>query len=98
MAANTAPDCTQSTPILMSHDRSQSGLRCSDSEGDPLSYELTHGQHGTTAEDFFGGFRYTPDPGWTGTDTFWVTAFDGLVTSGFPQLWTVTVSNSAPTC
>ncbi|MBN2577591.1 MAG: tandem-95 repeat protein [Pirellulales bacterium] len=50
-----------------------------DVDGDPLTAVLVAGpQHGTLILQTDGGFRYTPEPGFHGTDTFQYQAYDGI--------------------
>jgi endonuclease I len=73
-------------------------LAGSDADADPLTYAtVTTPAHGTV-EVAGTTATYTPDAGFSGTDTFTYTASDGLATSE-PATVTVTVSpvNHAPT-
>ncbi|MBW2475584.1 MAG: tandem-95 repeat protein, partial [Deltaproteobacteria bacterium] len=62
-----------------------------DVDGDPLSVALLSGvTNGTLVLDSGGGFTYTPDPDFFGTDSFWYTLSDGV--GGFDSaLVTITV-------
>lgn len=56
-------------------------LDATDPDDDRLTYAATNGSHGTVTVDPHGdrdgsSFVYTPNPGYTGTDTFTVTASD----------------------
>ena len=52
-------------------------IGASDPEGDRIVYSLTgDAQYGSVAIDSFGGYTYTPGPGFTGIDTFTVAAAD----------------------
>jgi hypothetical protein len=54
-----------------------------DPDGDRLSAVLVSGpEHGTLRLRANGSFRYVPDPGFTGTDSFTYKASDGTLTSG----------------
>ena len=77
-----------------------------DPEGDRLTYSATNGSNGTvTLNDDGSSFTYTPNAGFTGTDTFTVTVADtgGLITAltGRPhaaqQTVTVSAGNQAAT-
>ncbi|MEU0495790.1 Ig-like domain-containing protein [Mycobacterium sp. NPDC006124] len=59
-----------------------------DEDGDPLSYKATNGAHGSVAVNPDGSFTYTStDAGYTGTDTFTLTAADaGLHLHGLNPL------------
>ncbi|MGV0795065.1 Ig-like domain-containing protein, partial [Mycolicibacterium sp. XJ1819] len=69
-----------------------------DPDDDPLTAELISGPgNGTLTFDSDGSFSYTPDPGWSGVDTFTYQASDGQLTSG-PAVVTIAVTaiNHAP--
>jgi hypothetical protein len=54
----------------------------STSAGNPLTGTVVAWpQHGNLSPDADGGFRYTPDPGFTGSDTFQYQANDGVADS-----------------
>jgi VCBS repeat-containing protein/parallel beta-helix repeat protein len=64
----------------------------SDVDGDPLSFALVTGpQHGTVLLTDYGSFSYQPGADFNGTDTFTVTASDGLLSSA-PATVTITVT------
>ncbi|WP_292995946.1 pre-peptidase C-terminal domain-containing protein [Nitrosomonas sp.] len=68
----------------------------SDSDGDSLTASLvTPVSHGTLNLNADGSFSYTPDAGYTGTDTFIYRAFDGASYSP-PTLVTISVSSAEP--
>ncbi|SIN79215.1 VCBS repeat-containing protein [Singulisphaera sp. GP187] len=72
-------------------------LNDSDADGDLLTAVLVATvQHGTLALNANGTFTYTPNAGYTGTDTFTYQASDGLQASGVATV-TLTVSDQAPT-
>ena len=52
------------------------------------------GMHGTLEANVGGGGTYTPDPGFTGLDSFYYTAFDGYA-DGAPTLVTLQVVGQA---
>ncbi|MEJ2258078.1 MAG: Ig-like domain-containing protein, partial [Woeseiaceae bacterium] len=60
---------------------SQNGVL--DNDSDPEGHSLllkaiiSQPSHGTLAPNFYGGFTYTPDAGFSGTDTFTYIAWDG---------------------
>jgi hypothetical protein len=65
---------TRNTPVSIT-------LYASDTEGDPLSYQIvTQPAHGTLSGAGNTG-TYTPNPGYTGTDSFTFKATDGLTES-----------------
>ncbi len=60
-----------------------------DAEGDPITYGLGRGaQHGSVTVNPDGSYRYTPDSGYSGSDTFTYTVSDGSGSS----IYTVTVT------
>jgi N-acetylneuraminic acid mutarotase len=66
-----------------------SGLLANDSDPnlDPLRALPGSGPfHGALQFNTNGSFRYTPAPGFTGTDVFTYRAFDGLAASGFARV------------
>ena len=71
----------------------------SDADGGSLTaLQISWPANGTLSlSDDYGSFTYTPDPGFTGTDTFTYQAFDGFFSS---QIVTVTITvnpfNAAP--
>ncbi len=69
----------------------------SDVDGDQLTYAVTSTTNGTLTAGAGGTFTYTPNPGFTGTDTFSVQASDGkggTATQNFSV--TVAALNSIP--
>src|SRR5205085_78424 len=67
-----------------------------DVDGDALTAaHYTAPVHGTLAGAANGGFVYTPNPGFTGTDTFTYRANDGTV-DGNAALVTITVRDTQP--
>ena len=83
-------------------------LGCWDSDGDTLTYTLTDPPHGTLGEvtppppgQLFGlaTVKYTPDPGFTGHDSFQFKANDGTVDSDTAtEALDVVDTNAAPQC
>lgn len=94
---NARPTCSAET-VEVSHDRTTSlHVDCADADGDALALAVSApAQHGTVVRRA-GGFAYKPERGYLGTDTFKVTAGDGLVTSA-PARVTIEVGNARPTC
>ncbi|WP_139984516.1 ThuA domain-containing protein [Nocardioides litoris] len=88
VAADDSATTTTGTPVdvdVLAND--------TDPDGDDLTVDsATDPAHGTTAVGTDGTVRYTPDAGWTGTDTFTYTVGDGELT----DTATVTVRTSAP--
>ncbi len=70
----------------------------SDGDGDALAVLLVSGpRHGTLALDAGGGFVYTPDEGWHGTDSFTYRAHDGTANSALATVRiVVTPVNEGP--
>src|SRR4029079_7879250 len=65
----------------------------SDADGDPLAAVLVGGPaHGTVVLSPDGGFTYTPEANYNGTDTFTYVASDGTLSS---NVATVTISVTA---
>jgi hypothetical protein len=69
-----------------------------DTESDPLIYELSAAPaHGQLELDADGRFRYTPQPGYAGSDAFSFRAFDGQAWSASAEVaLTVRSLNHAP--
>lgn len=63
----------------------------SDPDGDPLSVlSVTQASHGTFSVDSERDcVWYTPDPGFSGTDTFTYTVVDGALINTVTVTWTV---------
>ena len=67
-----------------------------DADGDPLSAVLQTGVvHGAVTLRADGGFTYTSDPGWVGTDTLTYLPADPIA-SGSPVTVTITITDAAP--
>jgi hypothetical protein len=67
-----------------------------DANGDRLTAELLAGPaNGALTLTTNGGFNYTPDPDFVGTDTFTYAAFDGA-TNSVPATVTLTVTTNHP--
>jgi len=65
----------------------------SDAESDPLTAAVVEGpEHGTVALDANGGFVYTPEAGYTGSDSFTYQASDG---AGVSNVATVSITIEA---
>jgi hypothetical protein len=101
-ANEQAPSCAAGT--LSVHNNDTSGAifvpDCSDFEGDPITLSVTTpASHGTvTGPDSNGVFSYVPSSSYTGSDSFTLTASDGIKTSSLPVAVTVLPPNHPPTC
>ncbi len=88
VAANDSYTTAQDTPLNVPSPGVL--LNDSDPDGDPLTAVLASGPaSGTLTLNANGSFTYTPSAGFSGTDTFTYTAFDGLFSS---NVATVTIS------
>jgi hypothetical protein len=88
--AITGEDTTSASIDVLGND--------TDPDGDVLTLAgFTHGAHGVVAPDAFGGLVYTPDPDFSGTDTFTYSVQDpdGLADDGQVTV-TITPSRDAP--
>ena len=66
-----------------------------DADGELLTpYVVSDPAYGTLEPNIGGGWTYTPDPGFTGLDSFYYTAFDGYADST-PTLVTLQVAGQA---
>jgi VCBS repeat-containing protein len=69
----------------------------SDSDSDSLTASISsQPSHGKVALNADGSFTYTPNKGYTGSDSFQYTASDGVTTST-PTTVSITVTDNAPT-
>lgn len=80
---NTAPVATSANLNTDINTTLNGNLQATDADGDTLTFELgtTTPAHGTVVVDTDGSFTYTPDNGFTGTDSFTFVANDGTVDS-----------------
>ena len=99
---NQPPEC--STPVSLEAEPDTTTAVypysvCTD-DGFSLTFELvTLPDHGTVADDPFGGLTYEPNAGYRGPDTFTFTANDGVADSNLVTVnVTVLGPNHAPTC
>ena len=69
-----------------------------DHDGDPITFAVVDGPENGTLEldPATGGYTYTPDEHFVGTDTFTFTANDGVADS-VPGTVTIEVTNQPPT-
>jgi len=70
-------------------------LAASDSDGDPLSYEIVDGPASGTLDLRDDVATYTPAPGWDGEDRFTFRAYDGLAYSNTATV-SITVYDPGP--
>lgn len=98
-AENEAPRCADVT-MAVAPDRSRPvSLPCFDDAQTQMTFKLGAAAHGDFRRAQVGGWRYTPDPGATGTDTVTFTASDGKLESEPATLEIVhTTANLAPQC
>ena len=100
-AVNGAPTAATDTQnITTSYGTPAAGdLGVTDPDGDSLTYEVKDGEkpaHGTVTVDGSGNYTYTPNEGFSGTDSFKVTVSDGK--GGITEVTVnVTVGNAVPT-
>ena len=66
-----------------------------DADGDPLTFSINGPSNGQLALNQDGTYTYTPNAGWTGSDSFGFTASDGIATSSEATV-TISVTNQAP--
>ena len=99
-AVNDAPVCGDDAHSG-NEDAGQSGtLSCTDVDNDPLTYAKVAGpSDGAATVDPDGSWTYTPDPDFSGADSFTFSANDGSVDSNTATM-TITVNNTndAPVC
>ncbi|MDT5300046.1 MAG: hypothetical protein QOG79_3288, partial [Mycobacterium sp.] len=97
LPADTAPIATDDTlttdadtPLTITYDDLVGND--TDADGDGLDpYIVSDPAHGTLEDNGDGTYTYTPDAGYTGTDTFHYTAYDGYADST-PATVTITVN------
>ncbi len=80
---NTAPQAAGGSFTLAEDGELSDSVTASDADGDPLTYAVAsppaHGR--LTLDAATGGFTYTPDPNYSGPDSFTFTVADGWATS-----------------
>jgi Bacterial Ig domain len=89
---DTAPACADVALSTRTGEDVSADLACTDADGDALSYAVTTPPTNGTLSHSGSVFSYSPSAGFTGSETFAVTARDGVDTTPF----TITVSVSAP--
>ena len=96
---NDAPTITTTTFLTTSEDTSTSAIAFSgsDADGDSVTFSFGDPVKGTVVDNDDGTFTYTPDANANGSDSFLITASDGIV--GVNQAISVAISavNDAPT-
>src|SRR2546421_697224 len=70
--------------ISLMHDHTRAGLDLTqyahDGDGDPFQIAIVSGpSHGTLTQADNGTYSYTPDPHWTGLESFGFQASDGIL-------------------
>jgi Bacterial Ig domain len=89
---DTAPACTDVALATVSGGSASTDLACADADGDPLTYAVTAPPADGTLSQAGSVFSYVPAPGFAGTETFTVTASDGIDTTPIA----VTIAVTAP--
>ena len=99
-AVNDAPVCADDAGSTEEETPLAGSVTCTDVDGDTLTYaSATDPANGTLVMAADGGFTYTPDANFIGTDSFTFTADDGTDTSNTATFTiTVTAANDAPVC
>ena len=89
------PTCPDGAVDAVMHAATPGTITCADIEHDPLTYAVSsQGAHGTVViAAATGAWTYTSNPGYVGTDTFQLTASDGIAESLAATI-TVTVTNN----
>ena len=99
---NDPPRCADSSVSTTTTTPVSGVVRCTDADGDPVSYALAAGPaHGSLTFGADGSWRYTAASGFLGTDSFRYTAADGRGGAGGATV-TITVvaapDRRPPTC
>jgi len=91
----TQPKAQSSTQVVQENVAGQLPLSATDPDpGQPLTFSVvTQPAHGTVSNDGSAAATYTPEPGYTGIDSFTFRAFDGWMNS---NVATVTIKVNAP--
>ena len=98
-APNSAPTTTDDSITLLQDTNTSFWLRGTDSSGDVLSFTITDNVDNGTLEEAIGTFdqsqlyKYTPDNGFSGTDSFKYKANDGQLDSNESTV-TITVTKA----
>lgn len=95
---NQAPACLDGSGSVTQGAVLTASLACDDPDGDALTFAVVEGPANGSLSPISaeGAFTYTPAAGFTGTDTFSVTADDGRGATA-TATYTVEVSQGAPT-
>jgi hypothetical protein len=91
-ADTSAPTCTDVALDAVAGGSASADLACVDADGDPLSYAVTSPPASGTVSQAGSVVTYVPAAGFTGTETFTVSASDGFFTTPI----TATASVAAP--
>lgn len=82
IAPNTPPTADDSSESMLPDSALSSSVTGDDADGDSLSFaQATDPFYGSLLFNSDGTYTYTPLAGWTGTDSFTFTAFDGTDSS-----------------
>ena len=93
-AVNDAPDASSSSISTSANTNVSGSLSSTDIDGDSLTYSLeNNASNGSVTVDSSGGFTYSPNDGYSGSDSF---IFKVTDTSGASDTATVSISVSAP--
>lgn len=99
MVTNTAPTAVGQS-LSIGHDQVLTDIdllaNAYDADGDALTATIASGpSHGQLTQNARGLWDYTPDPLWTGSDSFSASVSDGIATS-WPATFTLNTTNTAP--
>jgi VCBS repeat-containing protein len=93
---NDAPTSNNVSDSVAEDGVATGSFSVSDIDGDDLTITVGSATHGTAVFNSLGGYTYTPDSDYNGTDSFTYTVSDGFLTSTSTVSITVTPVNDAP--
>ncbi len=97
LARELAPVCDPFTIAVNPGTETKFGLECHDLNADPLTFTVvTPPSHGTLVQRQATIVLYTPQPGFTGTDTLDVQASDGSLSSSTARITIVVREDTKP--